>query len=286
MQIVQAAEMPVKTRQSSGRVGSYGVRDVMNGEPGSAGNFSLKIYDQNGSFGSPRHHHSFDQFRYQIEGDADFGRTGKMRPGTLGYFPEGAYYGPQSGPPHVVAVLQFGGPSGLGYLSSGEHRGAAEELRKHGVFEGGIYRRNPDVEGKRNQDSYEAIWEHVNKRKLAYPKPRYDEPIRIKPQNFDWLPRDGQKGVAQKPLGMFSERRSALTMLRLDAGASTGLEPYGGIRIGFVVQGEGAVNGRAVYKHSAFSIDPGEACSLSGGTGLQLLIVELPQLENRAAQAA
>src|ERR1700761_8142806 len=92
MQIVQAAELPKEHKKSEGRVGTYTRRAVMSGDRDSLGNFSLNIYDQDGSFKSPRHHHNFDQFRYQIEGQADFDRNGKMKPGILGYFPEGAYY--------------------------------------------------------------------------------------------------------------------------------------------------------------------------------------------------
>jgi hypothetical protein len=96
MEIAQADELPVQERTSSGRVGTLRTRTVFTGEPGSIDNFSLRIYYQNGSFASPRHHHNFDQFRYQIDGEADFARNGRMTPGVLGYFPEGAYYGPQS----------------------------------------------------------------------------------------------------------------------------------------------------------------------------------------------
>ena len=106
MEIVHANDLPLEEKQSSGRVGTYRRRVVLRGEPGSAGNFSLIIYYQNGSFHSPRHRHNFDQFRFQIEGEEDFDLNGKMTQGVLGYFPEGALYGPQSGPPHTVAVLQ------------------------------------------------------------------------------------------------------------------------------------------------------------------------------------
>lgn len=283
MQIVQAAEMPVKTRQSSGRVGSYGVRDVMNGEPGSAGNFSLKIYDQNGSFGSPRHHHSFDQFRYQIEGDADFGRTGKMRPGTLGYFPEGAYYGPQSGPPHVVAVLQFGGPSGLGYLSSGEHRGAAEELRKHGVFEGGIYRRNPDVEGKRNQDSYEAIWEHASGRPLVYPKPQYDDPILMSAPRYPWQPVDGHLGVFERSLGTFTSCRIRAAEYRLEPGAEFSAAGRG---IYLFLTGTGQVGEEKFRDLTTLYLGTGEDAVISATAETEIVLMGLPDIALMAKPAA
>ena len=51
-------------------------------------NFSLIVARTPGRF-SPRHRHNFEQFRFQLEGTANYGRTGKLKPGMLGYFPEG-----------------------------------------------------------------------------------------------------------------------------------------------------------------------------------------------------
>lgn len=272
MQIVQAAEMPIKMRESSGRVGSYGVRDVLQGEAGTPGNFSFKIYNQNGSFASPRHRHNFDQFRYQIEGDADFSRTGKMKRGTLGYFPEGAHYGPQSGSPHVVAVLQFGGPSGSGYLSSGEHRGAAEELRKTGAFEGGIYRRNEGIEGKRNQDAYEAIWEHVMQRRLAYPKPQYDDPILMETPHYPWLPLEGYPGVAERALGTFTSCKIRAAQYKLEPGAEF---RAGGRGIYLFLSGGGALGNDKYRDMTTLYLDAGEDALIGAVTDTEVVLMGL-----------
>jgi hypothetical protein len=77
-----------------------------------------------------------------------------MGPGTFGYFPEGAAYGPQSSEGRsATAVLQFGGASGGGYLSRQEVEAGREALRKFGSFDGGVFRRNDDGEGRRNTDA-------------------------------------------------------------------------------------------------------------------------------------
>ena len=78
-------------------------------------------------------------------------------------------------------MLQFGGASGSGYLSREEVYAGTEELKKYGTFEGGIFRRNDDVEGRRNTDGYQAIWEHVHGERMEYPKPRYRDPIMVDP---------------------------------------------------------------------------------------------------------
>jgi hypothetical protein len=74
-----------------------------------------------------------------------------MTPGVIGYFPEGTSYGPQ-GPdkaPSYVATLQFGGPSGSGLLTTKQLADAKSELIKIGVFEKGVFHRNPGVPGKK-----------------------------------------------------------------------------------------------------------------------------------------
>ena len=188
MNIVQGDEVEWK-RGLQHRGGTFHYRHLLEGQPGTVGNFHLGIGQQDGDFVSPRHRHNFDQFRYQLEGVSNFDRNGKMAAGTLGYFPEGAAYGPQSSEGRsVTAVLQFGGASGNGYLSPREVAAGTEELKKFGTFEGGIFRRNDDGEGRRNSDAYQAIWEHVHGRRMDYPKPRYRDPIMVDPQNYDWLP--------------------------------------------------------------------------------------------------
>src|SRR5262249_61999899 len=89
--------------------------------------------------------------------------------------------------PAMTIVLQFGGPSGSGYLSGHEVRQGMDELKTFGTFEAGVYRRNESVPGKRNQDAYEAIWTQVNGHPLAYPKPRYPGPIMMDSADFSWV---------------------------------------------------------------------------------------------------
>jgi hypothetical protein len=63
----------------------------------------------------------------------NFDRNGKMTPGTLGYFPEGVAYGPQSSEGRsVTVVLQFGGASGSGYLAPKEVVAGTDELKSSG----------------------------------------------------------------------------------------------------------------------------------------------------------
>jgi hypothetical protein len=95
MKIVQGNEVEWK-RGLQHRGGTFHYRHLLNGTPGTIGNFQFDIGQIEGDFASPRHRHNFDQFRFQLEGTMNFDRNGRMGPGTFGYFPEGAAYGPQS----------------------------------------------------------------------------------------------------------------------------------------------------------------------------------------------
>jgi len=221
MQIVQTDEIPLK-RGLEHRGGTFHGRIMLEGEPHALDNFQLSFGQMGGDFNSPRHRHNFEQIRYQLEGVLDYGRDGKLVAGMVGYFPEAVHYGPQSQDPNVACktiVLQFGGASGSGYLSQGEVQAGMRELAALGEFKDGVFRRRAEVEGKRNLDAYQAIWEHVNGRPMVYPKPRYPQPIFIDPASYQWVPVAGAPGVAEKLLGVFTERRSEAGLLRLAAGA-------------------------------------------------------------------
>src|SRR5256885_16011263 len=112
------------------------------------------------------------------------------------------------------------------------------ELRQGGGYKDGVLRRRAGVEGKRNLDGYQAIWEHVNERSMVYPKARYPQPIFMDPANYEWVPVEGAPGVAEKLVGVFNERRSQAGLIKLDAGASSVTRGKG---VYVVTRGAGAV---------------------------------------------
>ena len=118
------------------RGGMFHFRRLMEGEPGTIDNFQLSMGRVGGDFYSPRHHHNFEQVRFQLEGELDFARDGKMKTGMVGYFPEGMFYGPQSQDPTATAstiVLQMGGASGSGYLARNEVKAGMDALKAEGA---------------------------------------------------------------------------------------------------------------------------------------------------------
>ena len=286
MKIVQIDDVERK-RGLEHRGGTFHGRIMVEGEPGALDNFQLSFGQMGGDFNSPRHRHNFEQIRYQLDGVLDYGRDGKLVAGMIGYFPEAVYYGPQSQDPDIACktiVLQFGGASGSGYLSQAEVQAGMRELREEGEFKDGVFRRRADVEGKRNLDGYQAIWEHINGRPFVPTRPRYETPILMQSAHYGWVPVAGTQGVSEKLLGIFTERRSVISYLRLDAGARHAL---GGRRdIYVVLDGSGTVAGESYRRLTCVYVETGDAALLSAVEATEILHIGMPDLAGLAAEAA
>jgi hypothetical protein len=275
MKLVQGDEVEWK-RGLQHRGGTFHYRHLLNGTPGTIGNFQFNVGQLEGDFSSPRHRHNFDQFRFQLEGTMNFDRNGKMPAGSFGYFPEGAFYGPQSSEGRSsTAVLQFGGASGGGYLSREEVYAGTEELKKFGTFKDGVFRRNDDVEGRRNVDGYQAIWEHAHGQRMEYPKPRYRDPILVDPGNYEWIAVAGMPGVTEKPLGTFTERQCAAALIKLERGATYRAGPRS---VYLVLAGSGIAHDGAYRQFTALHLDDGEPADIVARDETQLLRLVLPDL--------
>jgi len=279
MKIVQGDEIEWK-RGLEYRGGMFHFRQLMEGAPGTIDNFGLSMGCNDKDFVSPRHRHNFEQFRFQLEGDLNFARDGRMTPGMLGYFPEGAHYGPQTSEDTATTfVLQFGGASGGGYLSRKEVKQGMDELAKSGRFEGGVYKRNDDVPGKRNMDGYQAIWEQANDRPMVYPKPRYPMPIMMDQANFEWVRVAGADGVCEKLFGVFTERRASARLVKVAAKATLNGE---GRSVYVICRGTGNVNGQPLRPLTTVYLDWDEAASFTATDDVELLHLGLPDLRDLA----
>ena len=82
MKIVQADQLPFE-RGLEHRGGMFHYCRMLEGEPGTIGNFQLSYGRIGGDFFSPRHRHNFEQIRYQVEGTLDFARDGKLEAGMV-----------------------------------------------------------------------------------------------------------------------------------------------------------------------------------------------------------
>ncbi len=276
MRIINIDDVPMVERPNI-RGGTLLSRRLLTGEPGTPGNFSLQL-SSTPTYFSPRHRHNFDQVRFQIAGDFDFSTDGVMKPGSVAYFPEGTYYGPQQcDNGSETLVLQFGGASRSGYLSAEEYERAASELASRGAFSNGVYTRLKPDGGKINKDAYEAVWEQVNGRPLEYPGQRYLRPVFMDPENFAWLPVADQPGASCKRLGEFSELRTRLSLYKIAPGASLALADHS---IYFVASGSGAAAGKPFRPHATIHVGAGEqgSATASASDPVELLHIGLPHL--------
>lgn len=261
---------------------------LLTGEDDAPDNYRLNFSRQMGPFFSPRHAHNFDQIRLVLGGGAmNYGPDCWIQPGEVAYFPEGTPYGPQDyDTKRFGMTFQFGGASGSGYISLRRMYEGMEELKAFGTFENGVFHRAGDVPPgtRRDRDSYEAVWEYVNGRPLHYPKPRYGEPVLMKPQHFDWRDDPDQPGVSVKHLGTFGERQLEIRMLRVASVARARLAPRDGTQIGVVIDGTGYAGEHQLQRHAAFSIERGEDALIVAATELELMVVGLPIFERTPAR--
>ncbi|HEY8355855.1 MAG TPA: hypothetical protein VIL30_00230 [Ramlibacter sp.] len=275
--LVNLADVPVLERQHA-RAGLFRSQALLNGPEGTPENFFLQLSFTYSDFHSPRHRHNFDQVRVQLKGDADFARDGVMRPGTIGYFPEGVFYGPQSiGGESATLVLQFGGASAGGYISEERFQEGVQELKQFGSFEGGVFRRTKEDGGRKNQDAYEAVWEHIHGRRMEYPASEHAQPVFMHPDDFQWADEPGAAGVRRKLLGAFSGRKTRLSVIGLAAGASAQVAANA---ICFVLSGEGTAADGAWRQHA--TLRTGDAPDTVTATAdAEILEIHIPPLERK-----
>jgi hypothetical protein len=277
MKITQIEEASL-VRGLEHRGGTFHSQTLAEGVPGTPGNFKFSLSRLGTDYSGPRHRHNFDQYRYMIEGESDYGQDGPLKAGMLGYYPEGVHYGPQVNKTEIFcAVLQFGGASGSGYLLPREVKAGMEELKAVGEFKDGVFYRADGAPGKKSRDAYQAIWEHVHGREMVYPKGRYDAPITMEEDHFAWAPVRGARGIAEKLFGMFTERRTQARLIRLDAGASYEVEGRG---VFMVLKGAGACAGQPVKQYTTAYLDQDERAVLKASEPTEFLHYGLPDLSD------
>jgi hypothetical protein len=284
MDIVHGADLEWSEGEEKHREGRLSFKNIFKGTPGTLENYRLVLTRNNGLYRSPRHHHNFDQVRFCLEGKLNIAPGVDIAAGDAGYFPEGAFYGPQDDgeTKRLSLTLQFGGASGSGFMSSEQMRLGHAELSKRGKFEGGAFHFG---DSRRKQDAYEAIWEHVFKRPMVYPEPRYPGPILFKTASFSWWP--VSRGVQRKLLGTFTERATQLELIRLEANSSVTLAPPNAQLLVFILSGAGTCGDVRLKQYSAVRIEPGETASIQCADTLEAFVISLPLLTHlKPASAA
>lgn len=231
---------------------------LLTGTPGSRNAFELSIIHISEGYGTPRHHHNFDQLRLCLRGSFNYARGQDIEAGDVLYVPEGTWYGPHRNQGEAeLMLIQYGGNTGCGFLTYEELADGYRRLSAMGQFENGIFRpASGGAPASRNQDGYEAIWEAVRGAPVVYPPPRYSEPILIRPAAFDWLRVTDAPGAEEKNLGVFGERRNQVRMLRIAPGSTVTVGGVGCHELLFVVGGAVRIGEEQLAERDAFSMAP------------------------------
>ena len=285
MRVVRISDVEWTPIANSHRNGGLEFKNILSGVEGTPENYWLTLAKGDGHFFSPRHRHNFDQFRMCVSGRTNIDPRKFMEPGEIGYFPEGTSYGPQQDDcDNITLVLQFGAIGGGGFVSRPQLRRALDALHGMGEFKEGVFRRT-DGEGRKNQDGFEAVWEHTMGRKLTYPAPRYENPIFMNMDSFAWQP-TGQGGVQRKLLGVFTERETRLELIKLDAGARWATPHADAIGLAYVLTGSGTVEGEEYEAQTSVEAAAGETAAFTATAPTEMIHFVLPMLHSLAAVPA
>jgi hypothetical protein len=229
----------------------------------------VKLHGGAEKFTAPRHRHNFAQIRIGLRGQMDFGPGLQCGPGDVGFFPGGAYYGPEEIDGAEYMLLQWGRE----WVSRAQDKQAIAELSGRGRFEHGLYYYTEDGVEK-STDGKRAVWEHVYGRPEIIREPRYRSPIMMLPDGFDWV-RDG--GLSRKPLGHFTEDDVTVEMIRWDGTTEAGYNcAPNRTSLAFVLKGSVTVDGTRYGAETAIWSDFGESHQLTGDVGAETIVVGLP----------
>ena len=253
------------------------------GVPGLTAEYSMSLVPE--GYFTPRHRHNFDQIRYTLTGVQSTGH-GDLGPGECGYFPEGAYYGPQKQEGECTTlVLQFQGASGLHLLSNEEMNATYQKMIAAGAtFENGIYKAVGPNGRRINKDSYLAIWEEHEGKKLTFPQPRYRVPTMMIADNYSWVPDRKRRGVETRHMGTFTEHRTAIGFFRLTPGAAIPARRREDAELVYLLEGSMNYGGRGWGPGTYMYVKPGARLdAMSSETGATFFAITLPMVAELAA---
>jgi hypothetical protein len=278
VRIVDAATAPWEPYAGQRGKGTE-YKHLFEGDEASSDNFEMWIirFAEDSEYYAPRHRHNFDQFRWPLNGGINYAPHLDIEPGQLGYFPEGACYGPQEIPVgREFIVVQFAGANGDGYMGAAETDRGVKELSEHGEFKRGIYHGVYPDGRPYNKDAHQAVWEHVNGRELKFARPRYLAPIIMDPSGMQWRTINGQPGTSAKPLGTFTERGVGARLLRIQSAAQLSITPKPQVQLGFVLSGHVEIDSHAGGPQTAFELKADESMVISAASEAEVLVMSLP----------
>ena len=242
------------------REGTLDQKFLLQGDDDSPNNYLLNVgLTGAGGWGTPRHRHNFDQIRYVLKGKYPASPHKTMGEGSVAYFPESIHYGPQDRPEGLeMMVIQFGGASGSGFLSTPRREAANEALKAKGEFKSGVFTWIDETGQKHTADGAAACYEEATGKKLVLAEPRYDDIVLMNPESYAWIASE-TPGVSTKFLGTFTERETKIGFIKVDAGATYNTSTRSQIEVLFLGRGNITINGRTYEDKTAIELLPTDA---------------------------
>lgn len=261
------------------RDGKLDQKFLLQGDDDSPNNYLLNVgLTGSGGWGTPRHRHNFDQIRYVLKGRYPAAPHKIMDEGSVAYFPESVHYGPQDRPEGLeMMVIQFGGASGAGFLSTPRREAANEALKAKGEFKSGVFTWVDEKGQKHNMDGAAACYEEATGRKMVLAKPRYDDVIMMDPDSYDWI-ETGKPGVYSKLLGTFTERNTKMSFIKVEAGATYNTGARSQVDVLFMSKGNITVEGKTYGDKTALELTPSDApVDIKANEDSLFFVVTLPK---------
>ncbi|WP_159701760.1 hypothetical protein [Arthrobacter sp. 18067] len=273
MYIVDTDATPYELVSKANRPGRIVRKLVKEGDvsPGIGFTADLVRYEggQGEPFSTPRHRHIFNQIRYMVSGTADFGNGQEGSGGQSGYFPAGAYYGPQVINEAEVMLIQWG-PD---WMNRADHDATYAKMLESGEFKDGYYVTKDEQGDEVRADGRNAVWETFTGKTIVYPTPHYGQPILMDPQGFGW--RSAGEGVDGKILGTFSEDEVYVANYQWHDGGVLELTPER-LQLMWIISGKAQINGESVGARTVVFSEIGENLRVEGTAETQAVVFGLP----------
>jgi hypothetical protein len=273
MNVIETAKIPWSLVSRSNRPGRVHRKLVREGEVSPGVGFTVDLVRYEGGYGTftaPRHKHNFDQIRYTLTGEPDFGHYQVSTAGQSAFFPAGAAYGPETIEESEMLLVQWG----ENWMTRAQHDATHEQMEKGGEFREGYYI-TTDADGNENRaDGRNAVWETFTGLELVYPTPRYAQPVMMEPNGFAWRPILGT-GVSQKVLGRFTEDDVYLANYRWDEdGGALALSPER-TQLLWIIDGQLTVGSVTYDPATVIMSELGESTTLAGTQNAQAVVFGL-----------
>jgi hypothetical protein len=237
---------------------------------------------------TPRHRHAFQQIRWAETGRMNYEPDRYIEAGDIGYFPKGAWYGPQVRDEGISITFQFGfnGEKQHGRKFWDQYQEAAlANLKARGIFERGLYIDTDPVTGERRErDGVDALYAeqymmHTGQ-EFVVPAAGYDASIILHPRAFDYY--KASDGVEIKHFGCFFDHPGAegdirLGMVRLSRGRFTC--PEDRAHVLWSVEPGLVIDGKEYPEHTYVYSPRGESVDLTSTAPVETHLITFPRLD-------